>query len=192
MTPPRTPERLGAVAVIAIVVGLTAWASTSRSAASSVPPSLSGAATDTRRPERPTVTRPLPVGPPVRVAQPSVGSSPAPRREARSVAAPPSPAVVMPAAAGISGVATWFRSPSGVSAAGPALRSALGPGWRGTSVRVCHADRCIVTVLGDTMAADRLIDLHAPLFARLAPLSRGVLRVTLTVIPGPPATATEP
>jgi hypothetical protein len=103
------------------------------------------------------------------------------------------PVVAVPAAAGtISGVATWFRSPQGVSAAGPALRGALGPGWRGTSVLVCHDERCVVTVLGDFMRADRLIDLDAPLFARLAPLSTGVLAVTLTVIPAPPVTATAP
>jgi hypothetical protein len=88
------------------------------------------------------------------------------------------------------GTATWFRSPAGVSAAGPALRAAL-PGWRGTSVRVCHADRCIVTVLGDFMRADRLIDLDDDAFAALAPLSVGVLAVVLTPIPAPPVTSRE-
>jgi hypothetical protein len=99
----------------------------------------------------------------------------------------------VPAAAGtISGVATWFRSPQGVSAAGPALRDALGPGWRGTSVQVCHDERCVVTVLGDWMRADRLVDLDDDAFRALAPLSVGVLAVTLTVIPDPPVTASEP
>lgn len=99
----------------------------------------------------------------------------------------PAPTGTRPAATGtprtsapLRGIATRFRSPSGVSAAGPALRAALGPGWRGTRVRVCAGERCVSTVLGDTMAADRLIDLHAPLFARLAPLWKGVLKVEVT------------
>ncbi len=83
------------------------------------------------------------------------------------------------AAGTISGVATWFRSPAGVSAAGPALRRALGPNWRGTIVRVTANGRSITTKLGDWMRADWLIDLHRPLFAALAPLSRGVLEVTV-------------
>jgi hypothetical protein len=94
------------------------------------------------------------------------GSSPEPTRKPRTATI-------------LRGIATWFNSPAGVSAAGPDLRAALGPGWRGTRVRVC-AERCVTTVLGDFMRADRLIDLHAPLFARLAPLSRGVLRVSLS------------
>jgi hypothetical protein len=49
-----------------------------------------------------------------------------------------------------------------------------------------------VTVLSDWCACPvRLIDLDAPLFARLAPLERGVLRVTVTVIPPPPETSTR-
>jgi len=96
-----------------------------------------------------------------------------------------------PGAAGsLRGYATWFRSPSGVSAAGPRLRAAL-PGWRGTSVQVCHADRCTVTVLGDWMRADRLVDLDDDAFRALAPLSVGVLAVTLTPIPAPPVTSTR-
>ena len=90
----------------------------------------------------------------------------------------------------ISGVASWFRSPAGVSAAGPRLRSALGPGWRGTRVRVCTATTCATTMLGDWMRADRLIDLDAPIFARLAPLSAGLVLVTVTPILTPPETST--
>ena len=39
----------------------------------------------------------------------------------------------------------------------------------------------MATVLGDwcAWASDRVIDLYAPLFAQLAPLSRGVLEVTV-------------
>ena len=110
---------------------------------------------------------------------PAIGMRPAPAEEPRT-------------ASTLRGIATWFHSPAGVSAAGPDLRAALGPGWRGTSVRVCSGSACIVTVLGDWMRADRLIDLHAPLFARLAPLSVGVLRVVVTPIPAPPVTSTTP
>jgi hypothetical protein len=111
--------------------------------------------------------------------------------------APPAPTIGTRAASApeprtslnLRGIATWFRSPAGVSAAGPALRDALGPTWRNTAVRVC-GDRCAVTVLGDWMRADRLIDLHAPVFAAVCgPLSRGVCRVTVTAIPAPPDTA---
>jgi hypothetical protein len=85
----------------------------------------------------------------------------------------------------VSGVATYFASPSGVSAAGPALRAALGPGWRGTRVTVCAGVRCVVTVLGDWCACGprpggpTVIDLDDNVFAALAPLSRGVIRVTV-------------
>ncbi len=101
---------------------------------------------------------------------------------APSAAASPQPAPTVGAPVTgriVRGVATWFRSPQGVSAAGPRLRSALGPRWRGTTVRVCAGEACVVTMLGDFMRADRLIDLDAPLFARLAPLSRGILTVTV-------------
>ena len=78
----------------------------------------------------------------------------------------------------LSGVASWFDSPSGVSAAGPALREGLGPGWRGTVITVSANGRTVTTQLGDWCACPkRLIDLHAPVFAALAPLSKGLLRV---------------
>jgi hypothetical protein len=41
------------------------------------------------------------------------------------------------------------------------------------------------------MRADRLVDLDDDVFRALAPLSVGVLRVTLTPIPAPPATTKE-
>ena len=109
---------------------------------------------------------------------------------------PSGAAPLLPASGAIKGTATWFRSPAGVSAAGPRLRSALGPGWRGTLVAVCAGDLCARTVLGDWMAADKLIDLHAPVFqAVCGPLSMGVCRVTVSWpvdVPAPPDTAKEP
>lgn len=79
------------------------------------------------------------------------------------------------------GVATWFRAPASTAAAGPALRAWLGRGWRGQRVRVCAASGCVVVRLTDWCACGhgRVIDLGADSFARLAPLSRGVLRVTV-------------
>ena len=93
-------------------------------------------------------------------------------------AGPPSPPATNPRRS-ISGTATWFRSPAGVSAAGPALRAAVGPGWRGTRVTVCGAS-CARTVLGDWMRADKLIDLDDNIFVRVCgPLSRGVCNVVV-------------
>jgi hypothetical protein len=80
------------------------------------------------------------------------------------------------------GVATWFRAPAGTAAAGPALRRALGSHWRGQRVRVCGISTCIVVRLTDwclCSRGNRVIDLSASSFARLAPLSRGVIAVTV-------------
>ena len=129
---------------------------------------------------RRTITpAPFPVGPvPLRVAP-----SPSPTRMRPEATVTPPPAT--PRGHTVVGVATYFKSPSGVSAAGPALRAALGPGWRGQSVRVCAGVRCVVTVLGDWCACGprpggpTVIDLDDNVFAMLAPLSRGVLRVTV-------------
>ena len=79
------------------------------------------------------------------------------------------------------GVATWFRSPHNVSAAGPDLRSALGPDWRGTRVRVTGPAGSVLVVLGDWMRADRLVDLDDGAFVRVCgPLSKGICWATVT------------
>lgn len=96
----------------------------------------------------------------------------------------PSPTGMRPAATAkpdtalpLSGIASWFRSPINVSAAGPALRERY-PDWRGMTVTVCRGETCVVTVLGDWCACPkRLIDLDDGVFARLAPLSLGLVRV---------------
>lgn len=92
----------------------------------------------------------------------------------------------------VTGAATWFCLPgrsactvgypaSGAyAAAGPRLRSAIGPSWRGRTVTVCTPD-CIaprVTAsvrLVDWCACpgDHLIDLYASVFGALAPLTAG-------------------
>lgn len=80
----------------------------------------------------------------------------------------------------LSGTATWYAWRPGQAAAGPALRRALGPRWRGRSVTVCAA-ACVRVRLTDWCACGggRVVDLDARSFARLAPLSRGVLKVTV-------------
>lgn len=84
------------------------------------------------------------------------------------------------------GTASWFDSPIGVSAAGPALRLALGPGWRGMLVKVTGPHGFAWTVLSDWCqcysgtASERIVDLNAPVFeAACGALSRGVCRVTV-------------
>jgi hypothetical protein len=176
----RTRRLRVLAAGIAIVVGLTGAASNVNAWASRparVEPAHLPAGLILGRTGAPASLRAVP---PVRItiATPVTGRGPVASRDPRT-------------AVSLRGYATWFNSPAGVSAAGPDLRAALGPGWRGTHVLVCHDERCVVTVLGDTMAADRLVDLHRPLFARLAPLSTGVLAVTLTPIPAPPVTSTR-
>jgi hypothetical protein len=87
----------------------------------------------------------------------------------------------------IGGKATWYDDGSGLyGAAGPVLREALGgdPAFRGQTVRVC-ADDCVLVRLtdwcacGDRGGVPTLIDLSPDAFARLAPLSAGVIDVTI-------------
>ena len=111
--------------------------------------------------------------------------TPAPSPAPATLAIPsmrPMPRLASVARSGTSttGIASWFRSPVGVSAAGPELRAALGPGWRGTRVTVSGPAGTAAITLGDFMRADRLIDLDAPAFrAACGPLSRGICTVTV-------------
>ncbi len=85
----------------------------------------------------------------------------------------------------IGGLATWYDAPPGQAAAGPDLRAALGPNWRGQIVTVSHDGRSVSVKLSDFCACgDRggkptLIDLDDASFARLAPLSAGVIEVSI-------------
>jgi len=96
------------------------------------------------------------------------------------------------------GQVSWYAYKPGQGAAGPALRTWLGSGWRGTRVRVCTLQRCVVVTLTDFMRrADRLVDLDSRSFSQLAPLSVGVVRALITVelgapVPTAPATPTGP
>ena len=82
---------------------------------------------------------------------------------------------------GVRGVASWFDAAPTLAAAGPALRKALGPDWRGTWVRVC-AGSCVRVQLLDWCLcrvgdSERLIDLSRSAFGRLADPSRGLIMV---------------
>lgn len=95
----------------------------------------------------------------------------------------------------IRGRASWYSARGSVAAAGPALRKALGPGWRGTWVRVSAGSRSVLVRLDDWCQCytgtrgERLVDLSDDDFAVLAPLASGVMRVRITAIL-PPATDT--
>lgn len=100
----------------------------------------------------------------------------------------------------LSGNATWYDAPSEYdAAAGPALR--VGD-WRGSWVRVVSGDAEVLVRLtdwcacGDRDGRDTLLDLDDEAFARLAPLSAGVIEVEvhLGLAPDiePPQTDTAP
>jgi hypothetical protein len=101
-------------------------------------------------------------------------------------------------AATLSGIATWYDSTGG-AAAGPDLRAALGPGWRGSSVVVTRADQGagVIVQLTDFCACGArngvptLIDLDRESFAVLALPSAGIVSVTIAPIPAPPVTSTK-
>jgi hypothetical protein len=84
----------------------------------------------------------------------------------------------------IAGQAVWHATgrDGSYGAAGPFLRRWLGPSWRGTTVSVCH-ERCIRVRLVDWCRCGdgrRLVDLSDEAFARLAPLGRGTIQVTIS------------
>lgn len=88
---------------------------------------------------------------------------------------PPTPAVT--------GTASWYDYRPGHAAAGPALRRALGPGWRGTTVTVCRGKQCADVILSDWCECyagtkrERVIDLDDQTFALLGALKRGIVLV---------------
>jgi hypothetical protein len=126
----------------------------------------------------------------------------APRPEPRLVVAPrivtipkakPRPASFQVAADGsvrATGPASWYCK-TGVSichhaysggmyaAAGPKLRVG---NWRGRVVRVCGSGSCVTVKLIDWCACGggRVIDLYSDAFRRLAPLSQGTVKVTVS------------
>ena len=134
--------------------------------------------------------------PPAALSEPALPAPPTPLSASPSASsAPAATPVRIPApteraasrAGSIRGVGTWYRYVPGGAAAGPALRAALGPGWRGMTVAVCVTDggamACVRVRLTDWCACrDRpggptLVDLDAGAFAALMPLSRGIVTV---------------
>lgn len=169
-----------------LALGLTASASTSRPVQQSAP--IAPAATGF---EEGGVPSPAAAG---RTAAPSSGAAtvppatPAPDRQRAErsheprVAPRARPARHPATTFLVAGWSTWYAWRPGEAAAGPALRRALGPGWRGSVVTVCAA-RCTVVRLTDWCACgsrhgvSTVIDLDVRTFAQLAPTSRGVIRV---------------
>jgi hypothetical protein len=93
-------------------------------------------------------------------------------------------ATLIPASgAPLQGWATYFDTKAGTAAAGPLLRTG---DWRGRVVTVCAGERCLITKLTDWCACGErngkptLVDLARSDFARLAPLSSGVVLVTVS------------
>lgn len=111
-------------------------------------------------------------------ATPSPTADPGARRSSRSTPRPI-----------LSGYATWYATGPGClcAAAGPLVRQSLGAGWRGASVTVCgiHGDVCERVTLVDFCACGprhgepTLLDLSDEAFVLLAPLSVGVIAVTV-------------
>jgi hypothetical protein len=165
-----------AVAAIIFAAGFLAGASsTSRPAAQP---------TDLRSPRRMTMDGPAPVPSPdyaVPLAEAPIGSPVASR-----LTPSPSPTGKRPAATAkprtsmhLRGVATWYAYRRGEAAAGPALRAALGPGWRGSVVWVNGVRVRLTDWMGTTNRA-KVIDLDAGLFRAICgPLSLGVCKVVV-------------
>ncbi len=96
----------------------------------------------------------------------------------------PSPSPAAPPKLGVSGTASWYdtwymTATSVVAAAGPALRVG---NWRGRTVTVCRAGVCVRPKIVDFCQCygSRLIDLSPAAFRALAPLSQGVISVTVS------------
>jgi hypothetical protein len=132
--------------------------------------------------------------------RPQVAPAPTPTPSASPTAVV---AALAGASAGVTGTATWYRYHQGQAAAGPALRAALGKGWRGSTVRACHDGACVRVVLTDWCLCGhgRVIDLDSRDFRTLTAddehkdgrLGLGVIpvRVTLAGRVVLPATDTE-
>lgn len=94
------------------------------------------------------------------------------------------PSRTVPVAA-LAGRASWYRTPGLTAAAGPQVRRRLGPGWRGAVVLVRGNGHAVRVTLTDWcqcyrgQPGERLLDLSATAFARLAPLRRGLVRVAI-------------
>lgn len=90
------------------------------------------------------------------------------------------------ASTAIHGRASWYAYVPGGAAAGPKLRAALGPNWRGKIVTVHANGRTVRVRLTDWCqcyrgtATERLIDLDIRAFARLSDPASGLVKVSVT------------
>ena len=178
---------LAAIVLLAAIVPVPfTWSSAPRGSVQ--PASVSGMGPVAPTPPA-SSTLPMPASLPL---VPAVGSHPA--RDLPGVASVP---------AHLTGIATWYDWRPGEAAAGPALRRALGPDWRGQWVTVCTAAigrSCVTVRLTDACwCPDRrgvpvVIDLDRASFGQLADPSIGVLLVTVSLVklPPPPDTSTLP
>jgi len=83
--------------------------------------------------------------------------------------------------AGVSSCHYQYPSGSMVAAACGSLRKAMGPHWRGQTVTVTGGSGSVSVVLVDWCGSkDKLIDLYAEPFSRLAALGRGVVLVKVS------------
>lgn len=82
------------------------------------------------------------------------------------------------------GVASWYPA-DGLVAAVPSWRWGDTP-WRARVCRLDDRERCVTVVVSDCLCgrSDRLIDLSDDAFRRLAPLSAGLVRVSLSRVAG--------
>lgn len=94
----------------------------------------------------------------------------------------------------MSGIATWYGGVDGFdSGDGMADGTPFNPSdptiaasnlWPlGTRLLVCHGAKCIGVTVRDRGAFRHALDLSQAAFASLAPLSRGVITVTIQVVP---------
>lgn len=154
-----------------------------------------------RRQERPSLRPAMTASAsPSRSSRPVAAASQKPRKTAaiqpRLSMAPSKAPVSKPTARSVNslkGVASWFCLPGRsactygypasclCAAAGPALRAALGPSWRGTRVVVSTGRASVAVRLIDCLCSgSNVIDLYSGVYSQLGALSSGLLDVEVT------------
>lgn len=176
----RVVTQFVALTAVATAVAVSVATLDVAEAPSSAPESTSSPTPDaTTEPVLPSATLPA-TSTPVQSEPPlaSIGSDPLPTLAPTRIPA----RTTEPGSGGsaLRGRASWYDD-------GPGLYGAAGPGLRkGQLVRVCAAARCVRLRLTDVCqcyrhtARQRIIDLSPAAFSRLAPLSRGIIYVTVT------------
>ena len=97
----------------------------------------------------------------------------------------PIPATTQLGTVAVGGYATWYAYHEGQAAAGPALRHLLDGHWRDRTVVVSAGGHSVIVKLTDWCACGKrngrntVIDLDSRDFAKLAPLSQGIVIVSV-------------